>query len=285
MSAHRSGMPESLQRHIPPAFDNSALCERPEIRWAATDGSPKPQLGDSTPCLVPSRAGRVFAVMLVVLGVLAFVSTGSVIGLWSALVRLFVYSAARGEEGYALVQSTMANLTVRPVMTPALPSVPGQTTVADMVSLLWLYRGDVAAVTDDSGLAGVVSDQAVDAVPLERRTNRERNRDSPYGDPTEARILSLPQGPALASSDGRSNAARDPSTRDAELMLQVTSVRLGSRLSPGAKVPLRRQRRPRRVNPRRAVNRRIQSGIRGPTRDNGTFDSAQIRSRDIFSNS
>ena len=117
-----------------------------------------------------SRAGRVFAIVLIVLGLLAYVSTGSVIGLWPALIGLFVYSAARGEEQYAMVQGAMANLTVGQVMTPALPSVPSRTTVADMASLLWLYRGDIAAVTDDSGqLAGVVTAQAVSAVPLERR--------------------------------------------------------------------------------------------------------------------
>lgn len=123
-----------------------------------------------------SRAGRIFAVVLIVLGVLAFVSTGSVIGLWPALIGLFVYSAARGEEEYAMVQGAMANLTVGQVMTPALPSVPSRTTVADMASLLWLYRGDIAAVTDDSGqLAGVVTAQAVSAVPLERRLATSSN--------------------------------------------------------------------------------------------------------------
>jgi len=123
-----------------------------------------------------SRAGRVFAVVLIVLGVLTFVSTGSVIGLWPALIGLFVYSAARGEEQYALVQGAMANLTVGQVMTPALPSVPSRTTVADFASFLWLYHGDLAAVTDDCGrLAGVVTAQAVSGVPLERRPTTTSN--------------------------------------------------------------------------------------------------------------
>ena len=91
-----------------------------------------------------SRAGRAFAVVLIVLGLLTFVSTGSVIGLWPALIGLFVYSAARAEEEYALVQGAMANMTIGQVMTPALPSVPSRTTVVDMASFLWLYRGDIA---------------------------------------------------------------------------------------------------------------------------------------------
>ena len=117
-----------------------------------------------------SRAGRVLAIVLIVLGVLTFVSTGSAIGLWPALIGLFVYSAARGEEQYALVQGAMVNLTVGQVMSPALPSVPSRTTVADMASFLWLYHGDIAAVIDDSGrLAGVVTARAVNGVPRERR--------------------------------------------------------------------------------------------------------------------
>ena len=126
--------------------------------------------------LTASRAGRVFALVLIVFGVLAFVSTGSVIGLWPALIGLFVYSAARGEEEYALVQGALANLTVGQVMMPALPSVPGRTTVADMASFLSLYRGDIAAVTDESGrLSGAVTAQAVNAVREERRSSTTSN--------------------------------------------------------------------------------------------------------------
>ncbi|MGO8826252.1 MAG: site-2 protease family protein [Acidimicrobiales bacterium] len=120
--------------------------------------------------MTASRAGRVFAVVLIVLGVLAFGSTGSIIAIWPLLIGLFIYFAARGEEQYALVQSAMATLTAGQVMTTALPSAPNRTTVADVATLLRLYRGDVVAVVDDCGrLTGIVTAQAVNAVPLERR--------------------------------------------------------------------------------------------------------------------
>ena len=46
-----------------------------------------------------ARAGRFFAVILVVLGALAFVSTDSVIGLWPALIGLFLlFRGSRGRE-------------------------------------------------------------------------------------------------------------------------------------------------------------------------------------------
>jgi Zn-dependent protease/CBS domain-containing protein len=123
-----------------------------------------------------SRAGRVFAVVLIVLGVLVFGSTGSIIAIWPLLIGLFIYFAARGEEEYAMVQAAMVALTVGQVMTPALPSVSHRTTVADMASLLWLYRGDVTAVVDDTGrLAGVVTAQAVNSVPPDRRLSTTAN--------------------------------------------------------------------------------------------------------------
>ena len=153
-----------------------------------------------------ARAGRFFAVILVALGALAFVSTNSVIGLWPALIGLFLYSAARGEEKYALVQGAIASLTVGQVMTPALPSVPSHTTVADVASLLWFYRGDIVAVTDDSGhLSGAVTARAVSAVPMERRTATTSNE---IASPLAAIPLAHPEDPMgellerMVSKDG-----------------------------------------------------------------------------------
>lgn len=118
-----------------------------------------------------ARAGRVFGMVLIGLGVLAFLYTDSIVGLWPALIGFFLYSAAGGEEQYALAQGGLAHLRVGQVMTPNPPAVPNRTTVADLVTLyLGHYRGDAVAVTDDGGwLAGAVTAQAVNAVPRERR--------------------------------------------------------------------------------------------------------------------
>jgi Zn-dependent protease/CBS domain-containing protein len=117
-----------------------------------------------------ARAGRGFAAVLIALGVLALFYEGF-IGLWPALIGLFLYSAARAEEQYALAQGALANLSVGQVMTPHPPAVPDRTTVEELVrQYLWQYRGDAVVVTDENGrLAGVVTAQAVSALPLERR--------------------------------------------------------------------------------------------------------------------
>jgi Zn-dependent protease/CBS domain-containing protein len=119
-----------------------------------------------------ARAGRAFAIVLVAFGVLVFFASGSLLGLWPALIGWFVYSGARGEEQYALVQGAVANLRVGQVMTPHPPSVSERSTVLDMATALWGYRGDAVAVTHDDGTpAGVVTAPAVTAVPQERRVS------------------------------------------------------------------------------------------------------------------
>ena len=119
-----------------------------------------------------ARAGRVFAILLIVFGFLAFLSTGSAFGLWPALIGLFVYSGARTEEQYAQIQAALATLTVGQVMTPQPAPVPMRTPVGDIASYLWQYRGEAVAVSDNSGrLTGVATAQAVNAVPPDRRAS------------------------------------------------------------------------------------------------------------------
>lgn len=117
-----------------------------------------------------ARAGRVFAIVLIVLGVFLLLATGDVLGLWPALIGWFVYSAARGEERYALLQGAIASYTVAQVMTPHPPVVPARSSVLNIAAALWQYQGDAVAVTNEEGhLAGVVTVAAVQAVPQDRR--------------------------------------------------------------------------------------------------------------------
>jgi Zn-dependent protease/CBS domain-containing protein len=117
-----------------------------------------------------ARAGRGFAIVLIALGVLGIAYYG-LIGVWPALIGLFLYSAARSEEQYALIRGSLANIRVGQVMTTNPPAVPSRATVADLVMhYLWQYHGEAIAVTDDNGyLAGTVTAQAASAVPVERR--------------------------------------------------------------------------------------------------------------------
>lgn len=120
--------------------------------------------------IAAARAGRVFGIVLIALGVLGVFYEG-IIGLWPALIGMFVYAMARAEENYAGMRADLADLPVTEVMTPNPPVVPLRTTVAEMIErhLAW-YQGDAVVVTDDAGyLAGAVTSQAVGHVPVDRR--------------------------------------------------------------------------------------------------------------------
>ena len=117
-----------------------------------------------------ARAGRVFGGLLIALGVVGF-AYGTPVGLWPALLGWFLYSAAGAEERMARVRGGVAHLLVGQVMTPHPSAVPARSTVAELIAEhLWHAHDDAVAVTDDNGwLAGMVTVDAVRALPAERR--------------------------------------------------------------------------------------------------------------------
>jgi Zn-dependent protease len=154
-----------------------------------------------------ARAGKVFGFVLIGLGALTLLYAGAT-GLWAVLIGFFLYSAARGEERYALVQQALSELRVGQVMTPHPPVVPANVTVADLVShYLWHYQGEVVAVADESGrLSGIVTAHAVRLVPADRRHATIVSQIAvPIGDvaiarPEDSMNLLLER---IASNDGR----------------------------------------------------------------------------------
>jgi len=123
--------------------------------------------------IAAARAGRGVAMALVAFGLVAFVGTGSVLGLWPALIGLFVYSAARAEERFELILQAVSALDVGQVMTAHPPTLPQQSSVADVSTSLWRSRCEaVVLVGDDGRPAGLVTAQAVDSVPAQDRAGR-----------------------------------------------------------------------------------------------------------------
>ncbi|HML00836.1 MAG TPA: site-2 protease family protein, partial [Acidimicrobiales bacterium] len=117
-----------------------------------------------------ARAGRFFGLLLVVLGFAAFAYYDDAFFLWPSVLGWFLWSAAGSEERVARLRGGVAHLAAWQVMSPNPPSLPQASTVAEMVSTLWNYRGDALAVTDERGwLSGLVTAQAVRAVPEAQR--------------------------------------------------------------------------------------------------------------------
>lgn len=116
--------------------------------------------------VMASRAGRVFGMVLIVVGVFEFLR-GDPIGLWPGFLGWFLYVAARGEEGAALLQSGVARLRVADVMVHHPPTLPASMTVAEVVRgyLPW-FRGEAVAVVGVSGmLEGVLTSDRLRSVP------------------------------------------------------------------------------------------------------------------------
>ena len=112
-----------------------------------------------------AHAGRGIGGALIALGVLVFVGTQSVIGLWPALIGFFVFTAAGAEERYTRsLEEAMETLTAADVMTDRPLTVLSVLPVAGVADYLWRNRADAVAMTDESGQSiGVVTAQAVHA--------------------------------------------------------------------------------------------------------------------------
>ncbi|MGC8461442.1 MAG: site-2 protease family protein [Candidatus Dormibacteria bacterium] len=104
-----------------------------------------------------SRAGRAFAALLVALG-LVEVFLGGISGVWPVFIGMFLYSAARAEEGFAVLQQNLRNLAVADVMTSRPLTVPASTPVASLIAHeLREYSGDCIVSAGSTGQAEAIS--------------------------------------------------------------------------------------------------------------------------------
>jgi Zn-dependent protease/CBS domain-containing protein len=120
--------------------------------------------------LAAARFGRGFGLILITLGLLGLFYL-SITALWFALIGFFLYTAAVGEEQYALLQTGLGGLKVRDVMVPNPVAVPGPTALSDLGAIYRLpYQADAVVVTDDQGTPiGVVTAEVVRNLPSRQR--------------------------------------------------------------------------------------------------------------------
>jgi Zn-dependent protease len=139
-----------------------------------------------------ARAGRTLGLVLIALGLAEVLLTGSIGGLWLALIGWFIAGAAAAEEQQSLLVTTLAGVRVRDVMTAQPETVPAQTTVADLVEHYVLRRRhSTFPVLDGDRLAGVVTLRRVKQLPPGHRPG------------TLVRDIAcpLPETPVAASSE------------------------------------------------------------------------------------
>ena len=178
------------------------------IRWRQT--------GDRTRgALDATRAGRVFALVLISLGFLEFLLGVDVSGLWFILLGWFLLSASRAEETQIHLTRDLATTRVRDLMTPDPITVRGDMSVDEVLHGYVLARHcSTFPVLDDGGrLAGLVTLARLRSVPAARRATIHVSEIAwPVGDltiaaPDELVLDVLRRG--SAGGDGRIIVCRD----------------------------------------------------------------------------
>ncbi len=113
-----------------------------------------------------TAAGRVFGWLLVVIGLVTFLRTGTFGGLWLALIGWFLITAATAEGRQAQLRGALAGVPVRDAMTPEPLTVPAATTVEDFLTgARYRYRHSAFPVTEDGAPVGLVTLDSVRKVP------------------------------------------------------------------------------------------------------------------------
>ena len=102
--------------------------------------------------LAAARAGRVLGIVLIVLGALEVLGTGSFGGLWLALIGWFLIAAATAEQTGTTLHQALAGLRAADIMTPApVCGYAGQTVSAFVDSVAATTPHLVFPVCDDAG--------------------------------------------------------------------------------------------------------------------------------------
>jgi Zn-dependent protease/predicted transcriptional regulator len=140
-----------------------------------------------------SRAGAVFATILMAIGVFRVVKGDFVDGVWLVVLGTFLRQGAEGSYQQLLVQRALAPLSVRDAMTGHAVSVPHDLSVARaMEEFFWRHHVSSFPVLDDQRLVGIV---AIDGL---KRVSREHWATTPITD------VMRPIGEALTAAPGDS---------------------------------------------------------------------------------
>ena len=111
---------------------------------------------------IAAQVGKVFAVLF---GVFGFLSGNMLL----VLIAFFVYVGARGESQSAVVKELLGRLRVRDVMSTAVGSLPASATVHEAAERMLAERELAFAAEEDGRTVGLVTLDAIQAVPPDRR--------------------------------------------------------------------------------------------------------------------
>lgn len=121
-----------------------------------------------------ARGGRIFAFLLIALGIAEFAYAASLGGIWFVFLGWFLLGAAQAEEMQTLVRAALRDIRVDDIMSSDPVTVPQDTSVADFIDLYALrHRFSSFPVVDAEGLpTGIVTLSHVKQVDAEDRERR-----------------------------------------------------------------------------------------------------------------
>ncbi len=170
---------------------------------------------------IAAGAGTLFAASFAVLG---FFSANLLL----MLVGFFVYMGAEAEEQQVLARTAFGDMRVREVMTPQVDVVDASETLYDVGERMVHERRLAFPVTEDGRVLGIVTLEALEHVPVEKRRTSlagEAAKPAPAIDPDD-RVVD-----ALGVFDER-HVARLPVTHEGRLvgLLSLFDIARGLRL-------------------------------------------------------
>lgn len=118
-----------------------------------------------------ARAGRVVAYVLIGVGLLEFLVSSLVGGVWLAFIGWFLLTAAREEETWLLTRRSLAGVRVSDVMTAEPHTAPGSITVEDFIQRYLLGdRHSAYPVEDHDGtITGLITLDSLRRVAPDKR--------------------------------------------------------------------------------------------------------------------
>lgn len=118
---------------------------------------------------ISSRIGSGFGILLIVLGIVSFLSGNVVGGLWWFLIGMFIRGAASMSYQQLLVRRALEGETIRRFMSENPVTVPPSLSVEDLVeNYIYRHHHKMFPVAEDGRLGGCVTTKQVKAVPRDQ---------------------------------------------------------------------------------------------------------------------
>jgi len=115
-----------------------------------------------------SRISLIFAIAIIFVGFMNLIGGYFIGGLWWILIGSFLFNAANASYQNLLVKQSFEGKTVRDFMTPDPVTVPSKTTLQKFLdAYLYRYHYKMFPVTEGNDISGIITLQALKAVPRE----------------------------------------------------------------------------------------------------------------------